>query len=322
MKGIAHFASGLCAASFVPGVVEDGAQGGLLIALGGACAMLPDLLDFRFAKFLERRDADIAPDLHHPDPQAIADAIAYQFKLVTPQRPRIVQLHPARRSVVDWVTYWVRFDVTRGDIVVTLNDAEARAHVGRLDYQYEGALEVGELGGPSLRLLCAPTPKGVDDASDRAVSIEFLPWHRVWSHSLVLALALGLLIGFLLGSTAGLVAGLGYAVHVLEDQLGYLGSNLFWPFTKRRFDGLQLIHSGDAIPNIVTVWLSLTLLLLNLDRARETPLIAAGPFLVFAVVLPSLLLIVVYARRKWRSYITSLEASQNRDALAEGEEAM
>lgn len=69
MKGIAHFASGLCVASFVPGVVEDAAQGGLLIALGGACAMLPDLLDFRFAKFLARRDADILPDRDQPTPR-------------------------------------------------------------------------------------------------------------------------------------------------------------------------------------------------------------------------------------------------------------
>jgi hypothetical protein len=310
MKGIAHFASGLCIASFVPGVAEQAANGSLLIALGGACAMLPDLFDFRFAKYLERRDADIIPDAHNPDPQTIADAIAREFALVTPEQPRIIQLHPLRRGVVDWVTYVVRFDAFNGEIAVTMNDVEARAKVGRLDYQYDGPLEVGELGGPSLRLSIGPG----------GLQIEFLPWHRQWSHSLVLALALGLLAGALLGPTAGLVAGLGYAVHVLEDQLGYLGSNLFWPFTRRRFDGLKLIHSGDAIPNMVTIWLSLTLLLLNLDRARETPLIAVGPFLGFAVVLPLLALIAIYARRKWRSYSASLDVERSRDAVAENEE--
>lgn len=310
MKGIAHFASGLCVASFVPGVAEDAANGSLLIALGGACAMLPDLFDFRFAKYLERRDADIVPDLQNPDPQAIASAIAREFSLVTQDHPRIVQLHPLRRGVVDWVTYVVQFDTSKGDVVVTMNDVEAREHVGRLDYQYDGPLEVGELGGPSLRL-----SKGRS-----GLQIEFLPWHRQWSHSLVLALALGLLAGALLGPTAGLVAGLGYAVHVLEDQLGYLGSNLFWPLTQRRFDGLKLIHSGDAIPNMMTVWVSLTLLLLNLDRARETPLIAVGPYLALVVALPSLALIAIYARRKWRSYTASLDAERNRDAIAESEE--
>jgi len=310
MKGIAHFASGLCVASFVPGVVEDAARGGLLIALGGACAMLPDTFDFRFARFVERRDADIVPDRENPEPQALADALAREFALVVPDRPRIVQLHPLRRGVVDWVLYTLRFDTSRGDVVITMNGVEARAHVGRLDYQYDGGLEIIELGGPSLEL----------SQSEQGYRIEFLPWHRQWSHSLVLAAVLGGLLAALIGPTAGLVGGLGYAAHVLEDQLGYMGSNLFWPFTRRRFEGLRLLHSGDAIPNMVTVWLSLALLLLNLDRAREMPLIAVGSFLGFAVALPVALLIAVYARRKWRRYAASLQAERARETIAEGEE--
>jgi len=306
VKGIAHFASGLAVASFVPGVVEDAAQGGLLIALGGACAMLPDLLDFRFAKFLERRDADILPDPACPDAQALADALAREFALVTPARPRVVHLHPLRRGVVDWVLYSVRFDVGRGDVVVTMDGAEGRAHVGQLDYPYEGALDVIELGGPSFAIA-----QGV-----RGFQIAFLTWHRQWSHSLVLAFALGLLLAAALGPLAGVVGGLGYAVHVLEDQLGYLGSNLFWPFTRRRFAGLRLMHAGDAIPNLVTVWLALGLLLLNLDRARDVPLIAVGPFLGLGVLLPAAALAVVYARRKWSRALAQQLA---RELLAEGE---
>lgn len=312
MKGIAHFASGLCAASFVPGVVEGAANGGLLIALGGACAMLPDTFDFRFAKFVERRDADLVPDRERPDPQALADALAGEFARVTPNRSRIVQLHPLRRGVVDWVLYSLRFDVEAGDVVVTMNGVEGRAHVGKLDYQYDGPLEVIELGGPSLRLT----------QGQGGYQVEFLPWHRQRSHSLILALILGVVLGVVIGPTAGVVGGLGYAVHVLEDQLGYMGSNLFWPLTRRRFDGMRLLHSGDAIPNMVTVWLSLTLLLLNLDRARELPLIAAGPYLAFVVALPVLVLSFVYARRKWQRYTASLPAERNRDAIAEGEQGV
>jgi hypothetical protein len=306
VKGIAHFASGLCIASFVPGVVEDAAQGGLLIALGGACAMLPDLLDFRFAKFLARRDADILPDRDRPDPQALADALAGEFAAATSNRPRIVNLHPLRRGVADWVLYSVRFDAARGDVVVTMGDAEGRAHVGRLDDPYEGALDVIELGGPAFAIV-----RGA-----QGFRIEFLPWHRTWSHSLVLALGLGLVVAALFGPLAGLVSGLGYAVHVLEDQLGYMGSNLFWPFTRRRFAGLRLMHAGDAIPNIVTVWLALGLLLLNLDQARDVPLIAVGPFLGFGVLLPTLGLALAYARRKWSRVLAEQLA---REELAEGE---
>ncbi len=126
-------------------------------------------------------------------------------------------------------------------------------------------------------------------------------------------------MGLLLGSTAGLVAGLGYAAHVLEDQLGFMGSNLFWPFTKRRFDGAHLLHSGDTVPNLVTVWLSLTLILLNLDRARLTPLISPGPFIAFAIVLPCAVLVGIYARRRMRAITQSLAADQNRDAVEDAD---
>jgi hypothetical protein len=148
MKNVAHFASGLALASFVPGVIEDAARGSLLIALGGACAMLPDTLDFRLARYLEKRDADIAPDRAQPDPQVIADAIAAQMLLaVNEHRPRIVQLHPTRQGAVDWVLYTVRLDVAQGDVVITMDQdgSEGRAHVGRLDYTYDGDLHVEEL---------------------------------------------------------------------------------------------------------------------------------------------------------------------------------
>lgn len=328
MKGIAHFATGLVAASFVPGVAEQAALGSLLIALGGASAMLPDWLDFKFARFLERRDAEVAPDADSPSAQALAEAIAAQLQLAQ-HRARTVQLHPTRRGAIDWVLYAVRFDVAHGDVVVTLNGETGRAHACALDYTYDGNLDIIELGGPSLRF----APVGVGDAMK--VRIEFLPWHRTWSHSLVLALLLGLACGWLIGLTAGIVAGLGFAVHVLEDQLGYMGSNLFWPLTRGRSQGLHLLHSGDTIPNMVTVWLALTVLLLNLDRARAIPLLPLGPYLSFVVILPALVLIGIYARRKWSRHIVHLRSEQGdsighdsiardsiaRDLLAEIDEA-
>lgn len=310
MKGIAHFASGLCVATFVPGVVERAMDGSLLIALGGACAMLPDFLDFRFAKFLERRDADIAPDPQQPSAQSLADAIANEMRAVTPQRSRVVQLHPARRGVIDWVLYVIRFESVQGDVVVALNDQAAHSHVGKIDYTYDGDLEVGELGGPSLKF----------SQTDKGVRVEFLPWHRVWSHSLVLALFASVVFGLLIEPLAGVVAGLGYAIHVIEDQLGFLGSNLFWPLTKNRSDGLKLLHSGDTIPNMLTVWLSLAFILLNLDRARTVPLLDLTGFLFFAVILPTIVLLVIYARKRIKN--TNVNATEReRDALAETEEA-
>ena len=313
MKGISHFASGLCAASFVPSVSFDAAHGSLLIALAGACAMLPDWLDFKFARFLEQRDADIVPSIVQPDPQAIADALAEQIRLTTPDHPRVVQLHPAQRSALDWVLYGVRFDPLGSQIVVNMNGRDAIAQTDALDYTYDGMFDVIELGGPSFKLSRA-TP-------DAPVAIEFLAWHRAWSHSLLLGLALGLGLGLLFDARMGCVAALGYCVHVLEDQLGHMGSNLFWPFTRVRSSGMKLLHSGDTLPNMATVWLSLTLLLLNLDRARAVPLFDLGGYLLFVVAVPMLLMLGIYARQTWQKQQRRVQAQANidrqRDLIAE-----
>ena len=313
MKNIAHFMSGLALASFVPGVMEDAARGSLLIALGGLCAMLPDTFDFKFVRYLERADAAIVPDVASPDAQTMADQIAEQMWLaVNRNRARVVHLHPARRSVSEWVLYSVRFDAQYGDVIVTLDQdgSTGQAHVGPIDYTYDGALHIEELGSTSLRF----SPNGA------MVRVEFLPWHRVWTHSLLIAILLGLLLGMVLEPRAGIVAFLGYAVHVMEDQLGYMGSALLAPLSFKRTNGAGWLHSGDAIPNIVTVWLSLSLLLLNMDRVRQTPAISVGPYLGFAVILPCVILITVYARRRWHQHLTQLEAERQRDIVAEAQE--
>ena len=61
MKGISHFLAGVAAATFVPGVVESAAQGSYLIVLGGFFGLLPDTLDFKFARYFEHH-VNIDPD--------------------------------------------------------------------------------------------------------------------------------------------------------------------------------------------------------------------------------------------------------------------
>ena len=73
MKGISHFLAGIAAATFVPGVVESAAQGSYLIVLGGFFGLLPDTLDFKFARYFERH-VDIDPDPGNLDPWIIASA--------------------------------------------------------------------------------------------------------------------------------------------------------------------------------------------------------------------------------------------------------
>ncbi len=257
--------------------------------------MLPDLLDFRFARFLERRSADIAPDAALDDAANaahIAAALAAEIHAARASGPRVVQLHPRRLGAVNWLLYSARLDPVAGAVVVTMGAASASAACGAIDHAYDGVFDVNELGGPSVRF-CR------DDALGEAiVRSEFLPWHRTWSHSLPLAVAVGLLAALCWGWLAGAVAALGFATHVLEDQLGHLGSNLFWPFTRKRGSGLKLMHSVDAIPNMLTVWLALAILLINLDRANAVQHIDTDAFVLFGMALPSALLLARYIHTK------------------------
>jgi membrane-bound metal-dependent hydrolase YbcI (DUF457 family) len=326
MKNIAHFASGLVVASFVPGVMDQAAQGALLIALGGACAMLPDLLDFRLMRYLQRRDATIAPDQAQPDPQQIADAIAAQMRQAAQEgRTRVAQLYPARKSAAEWVCYTVSFDVAHGEVCVTMDEdeAQARAQVGPLEDPYASPLRVDELGGPMLAFHPLPQAPGRDvplACKAGGVRVDFLPWHRQWTHSLTAALGLGLLLGGLIDPLVGVVAGLGYAAHVLVDEGGHMGVNLFAPFTRRRSMGLKLYHSGDWIPNLLLVWVSLALVLLNMDHARAMPLVAVGPYLAFVVALPVVTLSALYVWRAWQCHVAQVEPADQRDLLAEADE--
>ena len=78
MKGISHFLAGVAAATFVPGVVESAAQGSYLIVLGGFFGLLPDTLDFKFARYFEHH-VNIDPDPGNLDPQVIATAVAAEI---------------------------------------------------------------------------------------------------------------------------------------------------------------------------------------------------------------------------------------------------
>lgn len=331
MKGISHFLAGIAAATFVPGVVESAAQGSYLILLGGIFGLLPDTLDFKFARYFDRAES-VDPDPANLDPQALADQIAALIDRAAAERREIrVQLHTIKLGPDRWRQYTVRFDSDRNEIAVRIgpvvntsqmvvgqvaNLSNARAKVtAPLNYTYDGEINVDIFGGPSFAFV--PKASGVE--------IQFLPWHRSWSHSLTLAVGLGLIIGVVFNSLqAGLVVAAGMAAHIVEDQLGFLGSNLFWPITKERSSGLKLIHSGDAIPNFLAVWLALQVIFFNLDRfsaAAQNRAVMLEPLSFFALAVggPLIVLSAVYVwqkrRRRWQ-----LVAARQADILSEAQE--
>ncbi|MBQ7251112.1 MAG: metal-dependent hydrolase [Kiritimatiellae bacterium] len=304
MKGFSHFMSGVAVASFCPWSIEAALNGNpVFFVLGGACGILPDTLDFKFYRFFYRHDVYVEPDPIALDPQAIADEVARAVNMGVDERRYIrLKLSSIRLGADYWQQYTVDFDNENMEVVVRFGPvtntgqvpvpgtAEKNTKVGRAKIKakviqtYDSSLKVDIFDGPTAGL--APREDGNFD-------LEFLPWHREWSHALTIGFFLGLL--WLLGCTLfgnwlmgvqGLILMTGcYGIHVIEDQLGHMGSNLFYPFTKHRVPGLHWMHSGDGLPNFLAVWISCIFIFWNLHRSMEAPQYHFGLLQLFWVAL-------------------------------------
>jgi membrane-bound metal-dependent hydrolase YbcI (DUF457 family) len=313
MKGIAHFVTGVAVATFFPEVVYGAAQQLTFgPVLGGLAGLLPDTLDFKVVRYFERLDDEIDPakittEAGHPDPQAIAERIADAMNRAYEAEVRLeVQLHTLKLGADLWRQYSVTFDLEGNGIVVQIGPVVTTGQVpipeseiiglvpgwarvqAPILHTYDSETVIDIFSGPSLAF----------ERAGEAVKVTFLPWHRAWTHSLFLVLLLGL-AGMLIGPVYGLVMALAALAHILEDQMGYMGSNLLFPFTRGRMEGWKLFRSGDAIPNFLTVWSSLAVILLNLDRFSAAPIIPVAPYLLLVIVLPCLLLLGLWVWKTW-----------------------
>ncbi len=337
MKGITHLITGVALATFFPDVVQAAAQGSLLPVLGGVGGILPDTLDFKFARYWERFDVELDPGVN-PDPEAIADTLAAVMRRAF-ETGRDVSLvaHTIRMGPDLWREYSIHFVPDSDEIVVKIGplvntgqvpyagteppQAEARRKLGiPVRNTYSESYRVNIFSGPTFRFARA------GDSLD----VHFLDWHHRWSHSLFLALLVGTvawLLLTLLGTGAftarwgGLVTGLGFLGHVLEDQLGHMGSNLFWPLTRKRIPGPGFIHASDAIPNFLVVWTSVALILFNLDRFSARPLLPTVPYLLGVIGVPWLILGGIYVAGKLKTHLPRISRflAQQIDAIAESE---
>ncbi|MBU0496094.1 MAG: metal-dependent hydrolase [Chloroflexi bacterium] len=329
MKGITHFVSGVAVASFFPEAVYLAADNlSQILVLGGIFGILPDTLDFKFARFFEGADVEIDPHPDHPDPQAMAETVAATIdRAHETGNTTSVQFHTVKLGADLWRLYSIFFDTEAGDVVVRMGSVVTTSQVpfpgseldvpagraktaARLIQTYDAETKVDIFSGPSMEF--TPTRDG-------AIEIVFLPWHRRWSHSLTLSALFGVgmfLVGTALGwlgspgdpATAlgagalwGLIAGLASVAHVVEDQLGHMGSNLFYPFTKKRTQGLKFVRSGDAIPNFLTVWTGLVIVLFNLDRFSAAPILDPVSYFAMSLVIPAALLLAGdWITKRWQ----------------------
>ncbi len=338
MKGISHFITGVAIATFFPEVVHAGGAGSLLPVLGGIGGILPDTIDFKFARYWERFTVEIDPGLA-PDPAAIADTlVAAMQQAYTSGSDCNLIAHTIRMGPDLWREYAIRFIPDSDEISVRIGPLVNTGQVPYAGSEIAGVQEVRRKVSVPVRntyseeyrinIFSGPTFRFAREGDQLVV--HFLDWHHRWTHSLILALGVGLVMGLLVGlltgdwTTAawgGIVTWLGFSGHILEDQLGHMGSNLFWPLTKKRIPGPGMIHASDAIPNFLTVWTSVALILFNLDRFSAQPLLPQGAYLLWSLGIPWLVFVGAYVLQKLRArhVLLSAEALAQAERIAEVE---
>lgn len=308
MKGIAHFISGVAAASFCPWAVEAAQNGNpAFFILGAAAGILPDTIDFKFYRYFYHHDVYIEPRPEQLDPQPLADAVASAVsQAAATGRPVCIKLSTLQLSADNWRQYQVKIDQSAGEVraqfgpVVSTGQAPQPGTLpvprpvatatfsARILPGCESVYTVDIFDGPSLMF-----------TRNRAgqVEIDFLPWHRTGSHSFCTGILLAGIAAFWTWQ-AGVVVFSAYAAHIVEDQFGYMGSNLLFPLTRKRTPGFKMMRSGDALPNFTCVWFCCLLIFWNVYSAVPDPLYRFGflQLIITAMVIP---FAVFGAVRRW-----------------------
>jgi len=317
MKGLTHFMTGVCVATFFPLVVKAAYDPNLilltlLIPIGGLFGYLPDFLDFKFSRYLERADYTINPGYHELDPWRVANVVAKCInEAYSSQKPINIKLETIRMPKSMWRRYSILFRLKEREVQVKIGplistgleilygsepEEEKIAVVKykpNLYYSYEDVTNVDIWDGPTFQFR----------RDGDTIHADFIQWHRRWSHSLTLGILFGLLVGLAAGflyymndvmlsdvemlTIMFIIIG-GIWGHVIVDQLGWLGSNLWWPITGKRKTGMGLTRSMDAMANFVTTFILTALILWNLNRFAPTRIFPWNDleFIVMLIVFP------------------------------------
>ena len=299
MKGFTHFISGMAVASFFPQAVHMAAsESSFILCLGGLFGILPDTLDFKLAKYFYKSDFEVKPDPNKLDAREIANGIAQAVNKAIETGRGTVQLHTMQIASNRWRSYQLRFDTKTSEICVDIGPevdtgqipfggtelqdpekAHARVKVNCEFYQqFDKVSNIAIMTGPCFEFA---------KRDDGKMEIVFLPWHRQWSHSFTLGMLIAFLVGLVTYFTIPegphpelytiprwmlypLIILFGSMVHIIEDSTGFMGNNLFYPFTKGRTNGLGFMSASEGIPNFFFVWTSVICILFNLDRFTPT----------------------------------------------------
>ncbi|MFZ2955316.1 MAG: metal-dependent hydrolase [Candidatus Ozemobacteraceae bacterium] len=298
MKVFTHFVSGIAVATFFPQAVHMASQeSSFILCLGGIFGMLPDTLDFKFARYFHTSEFEVRPDPNRLDAHQIASTVGASLEKANEKGLSTVQLHTMQLGADLWQSYTLWFDAKNSEVVVEIGplvdtgqtslvgtepkeNALARVKVGcAFRQQFDKKSNIATMHGPCFEFV----RRGEND-----VEIVFLPWHRTWSHSLTLGFAISLLVGVVTFFTVPeggsaflysiprwmlypLIVFCGSLVHIVEDSTGFMGNNLFFPFTPDRTNGLGWMSAAEGIPNFLFVWSAFMVIIFNLNRNRWLP---------------------------------------------------
>ncbi len=346
LKGLTHFLTGVCVATFFPSVIYAAYDPDLillttLLPIGGLFGYLPDFLDFKLSRYLEREDYVVNPGYYELDPWRVAKTIAQCInEAYVSEKAVKLKLETLRLPNGMWRRYSILFKTKEREVWVKIGplistglevqrgsepEEEKVAVVKykpKLNYSYESTTNVDIWDGPTFQFR----------REGDEVFADFIQWHRRWSHSITIGFAFGLFFGLAVGFSylfigisltdleilmlIGVISG-GIWGHVLVDQLGWLGSNLLYPITGKRTTGFGLTRSMDPMANFITVYILTILMLWNINRFAPAPIIPLGHFMFFILLLVLPIAILISATYIWEKRHPEEDKSWDEEELEE-----
>ncbi|ASJ08071.1 DNA-binding protein [Thermococcus siculi] len=278
-----------------------------------------------------------------PHPQGIADTIKRAIEEAYREGERIVKIHNIRLPGDVYRRFTVHLDppkrevrvemgpiVTPGGVAIGGDVPEYRKYgIAKVDVPfiktYPKPTRIDSFSGPEIAF------RRAEFRGKMVVKDRFLPWHHGFSHSMTMGIIIGIvvfaffkLIGYEHAGALALASMVGQWLHVFEDQLGFMGSNLFPPLTKDVIPGFKLGESGSGLTNFSTAWLMIALMIWNFNRFTDPrPIPISDAKLLLYLIWPSIIgfgIAIIRSFRLRREINQLMDYYTNLDAFEEMEE--
>ena len=281
MKGLTHYIVGVAVATFfIDAVHMTLIDKSWILLLGGIFGILPDFMDFRFARYLIVHDYEITPGHKELNPRVVSDTIAKAIDQAA-QSGKSVKLkcHSMKVTQDLWRQYSVQFDTDKKEIITKIGPLVTTGQTPQPDTAPKGdkAVAIARYKADLNHTYHLATNIDIWHGNDwefvpegDKVRVDFIPWHRKIWHSLTAAFLFAP-FGFLFyglgyeGILAAIIIIVAFWSHVIADQFGNLGSNLLYPFTKKRSRGLKMTSAADPFSNFSFVWGAVATIVFNFN---------------------------------------------------------